>query len=189
MGLVSGRTRKGKTHLTPLLDENSSSFFIVLTDKHLHKIILSLGPLLACLAILAPIASGRQCSRQCVNDPANLVFDPNSNGSPYQQTYSNHNTDNASPSNASAIASAKQESLDSETASPATPSDDRGADSKDASSKKPRTSQSPDFNRDIYYKNKLEFSLDGGWLPVNIPLPFDVFSGDAYNTYPLKYTL
>jgi hypothetical protein len=47
----------------------------------------------------------------------------------------------------------------------------------------------PDSNRDIYYKNKLEFSFDGGWLPINIPFPLDVFVGDAYNTYPLKYTL
>ncbi len=46
-----------------------------------------------------------------------------------------------------------------------------------------------DFNRDIYYRNKLEFSLDAGWLPINIPFPLDVFVGDAYNTYPLKYTL
>jgi hypothetical protein len=52
------------------------------------------------------------------------------------------------------------------------------------------TSPNPaDFNRDIYYRNKLEFSLDGGWLPINIPFPLDVFVGDAYNTYPLKYTL
>src|SRR6266496_926116 len=46
-----------------------------------------------------------------------------------------------------------------------------------------------DFNRDIYYRNKLEFSLDVGWLPINIPFPLDVFVGDSYNTYPLKYTL
>ena len=46
-----------------------------------------------------------------------------------------------------------------------------------------------DFNRDIYYRNKLEFSLDGGWLPINVPFPLDVFVGDTYNTYPLKYTL
>ena len=32
-------------------------------------------------------------------------------------------------------------------------------------------------------------SLDGGWLPINIPFPLDIFVGDAYNTYPLKYTL
>ncbi|GAC1438097.1 MAG: hypothetical protein NVS1B11_33230 [Terriglobales bacterium] len=46
-----------------------------------------------------------------------------------------------------------------------------------------------DFNREVYYRNKLEFSLDGGWLPINIPFPLDVFVGDVYNTYPLKYTL
>jgi len=46
-----------------------------------------------------------------------------------------------------------------------------------------------DFNRDIYYRNKLEFSLEGGWHPINVPFPLDVFVGDAYNTYPLKYTL
>jgi len=46
-----------------------------------------------------------------------------------------------------------------------------------------------DFNREIYYRNKLEFSLDGGWLPINIPFPLDIFVGDNYNTYPLKYTL
>jgi hypothetical protein len=30
-------------------------------------------------------------------------------------------------------------------------------------------SKPADFNRDIYYRNKLKFSLDGGWLPINIP--------------------
>jgi hypothetical protein len=50
-------------------------------------------------------------------------------------------------------------------------------------------SSPPDFNRDIYYKNKLEFGLDVGWLPINIPFPFDFMMGDNYNTYPLKYTL
>jgi hypothetical protein len=47
----------------------------------------------------------------------------------------------------------------------------------------------PDFNKEIYYRNKLEFSLDAGWLPINIPFPLDIFVGDDYNTYPLKYTL
>jgi len=50
-------------------------------------------------------------------------------------------------------------------------------------------SKPPDFNRAIYYRNKLEFSLEGGWLPINIPFPLDIFVGDTYNTYPLKYTL
>ena len=52
-----------------------------------------------------------------------------------------------------------------------------------------RNSSPPDFSRSIYYKNKIEFSLDGGWLPINIPFVFDVFLGDSYNTTSLKYTL
>jgi hypothetical protein len=54
---------------------------------------------------------------------------------------------------------------------------------------RPAVSKRADFNQDTYYRNKLEFSLDGGWLPINIPFPLDVFVGDNYNTYPLKYTL
>ena len=47
----------------------------------------------------------------------------------------------------------------------------------------------PDFNRDIYYRNKLEFSLESGWLPNNIPLVFDFLVGSPYTTWPLHYTL
>ncbi len=46
-----------------------------------------------------------------------------------------------------------------------------------------------DFNRSIFYRNKLEFSLDAGWFPINVPFPFDFMLGADYNTYPLKYTL
>ena len=46
-----------------------------------------------------------------------------------------------------------------------------------------------DFNQSIYYKNKIEFGLDVGWLPINIPFVFDVFLGDGYTMTPLKYTL
>ncbi len=54
--------------------------------------------------------------------------------------------------------------------------------------KSPRLKKS-DFNRDIYYRNKFEFALDVGWLPINIPFPLDIFEGDPYNLYPLRYTL
>lgn len=47
----------------------------------------------------------------------------------------------------------------------------------------------PDFNRDIYYKNKLELSLESGYLPINIPLVYDFLVHSAYTTYPLPYTL
>ena len=47
----------------------------------------------------------------------------------------------------------------------------------------------PDFNRNIYYRNKLEFSLESGWLPNNIPFVFDFLVGSKYSTWPLHYTL
>jgi hypothetical protein len=64
-----------------------------------------------------------------------------------------------------------------------------GEDSKPQSVKVVHAQESPDFNRNIYYKNKLEFGLDVGYLPVNIPFVFDFLLGDAYNMTPLKYTL
>lgn len=53
----------------------------------------------------------------------------------------------------------------------------------------PLQGSNTDFNQSIYYRNRLEFSLDGGWLPINIPFVFDVFLGDSYNKTPLNYTL
>jgi len=56
-------------------------------------------------------------------------------------------------------------------------------------SKSRPVSRSHDYNRNVYYKNKLEFSLETGWLPVNIPFVFDFLTGSLYNKTPLKYTL
>jgi hypothetical protein len=47
----------------------------------------------------------------------------------------------------------------------------------------------PDFNHSIYYKNKLEFSLETGYLPINIPLVYNFLTGDTYTRWPLSYTL
>jgi hypothetical protein len=47
----------------------------------------------------------------------------------------------------------------------------------------------PEFLHQVYYRNRLEFAVDVGWLPINIPFVFDIFMGDAYNMTPLKYTL
>lgn len=44
-------------------------------------------------------------------------------------------------------------------------------------------------NQSFYWRNRLELSLETGWLPINIPFPLDPLLGDAYHTYPLKYTL
>ena len=60
---------------------------------------------------------------------------------------------------------------------------------RDSSNEAIRDPKAADFNRKIYYKNKLEFSLEEGWLPVNIPFVFDFLLGDGYNMTPLKYTL
>jgi hypothetical protein len=50
-------------------------------------------------------------------------------------------------------------------------------------------SKPDDFNRTIYYKNKLEFSFETGWLPINIPFVFDFLIGAPYGRTPLDYTL
>ena len=62
-------------------------------------------------------------------------------------------------------------------------------DSKESSTPILRNSGATDRNRNIYYKNKLEFSLEGGWLPINIPFAFDFLLGGGYNVTGLNYTL
>lgn len=47
----------------------------------------------------------------------------------------------------------------------------------------------PEFNEKVYFKNRLEFSLEAGWLPINIPFVFDFLLGGGYGVTPLKYTL
>ena len=46
-----------------------------------------------------------------------------------------------------------------------------------------------DFNRNIFYRNKLEFSLESGWEPRNIPFVYNFATGSTYTTWPLHYTL
>lgn len=52
-----------------------------------------------------------------------------------------------------------------------------------------KESKQVDIGRKSYYKNRLEFSLETGWLPVNIPFVFDCFLGGGYNVTGLEYTL
>jgi hypothetical protein len=52
-----------------------------------------------------------------------------------------------------------------------------------------RAPKSTDFNDDIYYRNKLEFSQELGVLPINIPFVFDALIGDDYKQDPLHYTM
>src|SRR5260370_39938872 len=53
----------------------------------------------------------------------------------------------------------------------------------------PLQSKYADFNRDIYYRNKLEFSLETGWMPNNIPIVFAFLTGSRFATWPLHYTM
>jgi Lipid A 3-O-deacylase (PagL) len=64
-----------------------------------------------------------------------------------------------------------------------------GQDSTTSPPDKARRDSKLDFNRTIYYKNKLEFSLETGWLPNNIPFVFDFLVNSPYTMYPLHYTL
>jgi hypothetical protein len=52
-----------------------------------------------------------------------------------------------------------------------------------------RDSKAADLNRSIYYKNKVEFSLETGGFSLNIPFVFDFLTGSEYNRPPLDYTL
>jgi hypothetical protein len=64
-----------------------------------------------------------------------------------------------------------------------------GRGSKETSTAVVRDNIPTDRDRSIYYKNKLELSLEGGWLPINIPFPFDFLFGSGYNFSGLYYTL
>lgn len=46
-----------------------------------------------------------------------------------------------------------------------------------------------DSNRNFYYGNRLELSLEGGYMPHNIPFVFDRLVGIPDRMVPLKYTL
>lgn len=60
----------------------------------------------------------------------------------------------------------------------------------EAVSDKPIKLKKLDFNRDIFYRSKLEFSVESGWLPLNIPLVFDFLTGSPYTTHPTQpYTM
>ena len=55
--------------------------------------------------------------------------------------------------------------------------------------KTPLMPKRPDFNEDIYYRNKLEYSIESGYLPINIPFVFDILVNSPYTQWPLHYTL
>jgi Lipid A 3-O-deacylase (PagL) len=46
-----------------------------------------------------------------------------------------------------------------------------------------------DFNSGVYYRNKVEFSLESGILAYDLPFVFDVFVGGDYSINPQSYTV
>lgn len=121
-------------------------------------------------------------AQQCGSKLPDVTFESKCTGGPSEPTFYSLNTDvrdlmTLSPDD---IAGGNRELL--------LEHEPEGDSQNPLSDKKLRKSR-PDFNREIYYRNKLEFGLDFGFLPINIPFPLDIFVGDNYNTYPLHYTL
>lgn len=183
-----------------------------LMNNEPRESILSLALLFASVAILAPLASTQQCSYNLENLPFDSIY---SRGS-YQCTDYDKNTgtcatakfshdnigggipdsnsygdgSNVCPLNGGSVACAEVGNPNCGHELLATLGNKPEEGSKiQPSYERLQVSKPVDFNRDIYYRNKLEFSLDAGWLPINIPFPFDFMLGADYNTYPLKYTL
>jgi hypothetical protein len=183
--------------------DGKACFVLTLLNKEPREIILSLGRLLAgvSLVILAPLVSAQPCNYNAPNLGFNS-FDSTYSSGRYQRAYiqDTDNCDVAEVSDDNAGGSAPDSNCygsgsnacltNGGQESPATQGSKPGEDARtQTSDERLRSAKPADFNRDIYFKNKLEFSLDGGWFPINIPFIFDCFEGDAYNTYPLKYTL
>ncbi|HEY6769382.1 MAG TPA: acyloxyacyl hydrolase [Candidatus Sulfotelmatobacter sp.] len=177
-------------------------------NKELCGIILS-AALLFALAILGPPASAQQSGfnpgnlsidsihsvgpDRCIYDQLNasdcdlleFTHDPVGEETPGRNCHSG----NGCPPIYGVVACPNEGNPTCGRESPAMPGDEPGENSNVQPAYERLRVSREDFNREVYYRNKLEFSLDGGWLPINIPFPLDVFVGDAYNTYPLKYTL
>ena len=185
--------------MTPLVD-GKAYFAAALIGRVPRKSALLSTLLFGGFAVLAPVAGAQQCSQK----PAAFTFGSQSSGQ-YMATHVTPNPaicdlaeshcdshaagSNACPHFGGDAACIGEEDHSGEQDSISTEGNGAVGDAKNPSQKKKSRTFKPDFNRDIYYKNKLEFSIEVGWLPINVPFPFDVFEGDPYELYPLRYTL
>jgi hypothetical protein len=153
--------------------------------REFRKIILRSAVLFAGLAIAVAFAIAEPCDY----NPANLAFDSINSGGTYQYADYYLNMGNCGPADfghdnidwgALDGNGEKSDSISRNTS---------GDDSSIQLNAKVRSSKRPDFNRGIFFRNKLEYSQDVGWLPINVPFPFDFLLSDQYELYPLKYTL
>jgi hypothetical protein len=145
---------------------------VSLFNKESRKIVFSIFLFLS-LASLTSVASAQRCDHSMASGFSNLTYSSSTD----QGTSGNWGITDCDPSESRQYNFGEAALLDK-----------RDADSS-IQKEKPAATKSPNFNRDIYYRNKLEFSFDVGWLPINIPFPFDILEGDAYDLYPLRYTL
>jgi hypothetical protein len=196
--------------MAPLVD-GKIYFALTLMNKEPRKISLTSALLFASLAILAPLASAQQCGCNLTTPTFNSIY----SGGPHPCTYYSQNAGNrnlkfshdnsggdaangkcdapdsdACPSNGGTANCAQEGTTNSGPMSVAMLGNNSGNDSGiQLSNARVGASKPPDFNRAIFFKNKFEFSQDVGWLPINIPFPFDFMLSDQYQLYPLKYTL
>ncbi len=145
-------------------------FAPTLINKKPREIVLFSALLLTILGILAPLTSAQKPGY----DPPTLIFDSID--------------DNVG---GSALACAKDEIPNCGHESPAEPGSKPAQDLKNQPpTERFRGYKSPDFNRDIYYRNKLRILPGRGMASHQHPFfLLTFFVGDNYNTYPLNYTL
>jgi hypothetical protein len=153
-------------------------------DRELREISLYSALLFASLAIAAPLA----IAEPCAYNPANLAFDSINSGGMYPYADYNENVDNCGPVEFGHV-NIDWGALDGNAGGTASTVGNTSGDDIQLSKEKVRPAKRPDFNQGIFYRNKLEYSQDVGWLPINIPFPFDFMLSDQYELYPLKYTL
>lgn len=149
------------------LVDGKAYFAHTLPNKRSREIILFSTLLLASLAILVSPARAQQCGSKLPD----VTFDSKCTGGPRD------------------LLKFSPDSIVGDTRALPLENEPEGDSQNPPSTQRLRKTKPPDFNREIYYRNKLEFGLDFGFLPINIPFPLDIFVGDNYNTYPLHYTL
>jgi len=143
------------------------------SSTQFRKIIFSILLFIGFASLTSP-ASAQRCDRWMVSE----FSDPTYSSSAVQRAYGDRGPTICTPTEGTQPNLHQAVLID----------DKRDADASIHAEKRVAT-KSPDFNRDIYYRNKLEFAFDVGWLPINVPFPFDILEGDAYDLYPLRYTL
>jgi hypothetical protein len=157
-------------------------------QKERQKIIWSLVLLSASITLVAPSAEARGCGYTPANSGSAEINNSRASCHPACECETIAVGRDSGSDSMGRLGCDRQENAPPAPSSPPEAGGQQAANSSRLE-KKLRHSQLPDFNREIYYRNKLEFSLDAGWLPINIPFPLDFLEGAPYVLYPLRYTL